>query len=136
MPCARSRAMIWPTDAWNSWRLILTQPFTSITRESQYCAYKSAARKWLFAISPGISEGTFLSINIYPMNSPTCGRGNTRWVFVHWYETGTWSGESCGLEPKGTPLKVEGQTRFFVSDDLQITDLVVTRTFSDWEKNL
>ena len=67
---------------------------------------------------------------------PTCGGGNSRWVFAHWFETGTWSGKSCGLDPEGSPLDVEGQTRFLVNDDLQITDLVVTRTFSDWEKKL
>ena len=71
------------------------------------------------------------------MNSPTCGRGrDSKWVFAHWYETGTWSGKSCGIEPEGTPLTVEGQTRFHVSDDLVITQLVVTRTFSDWETKL
>ena len=68
---------------------------------------------------------------------PTCGRGeNSNWVFCHWYETGTWSGKSCGLEPQGTPLTVEGQTRFLVSDDMKITHFVVTRTYSDWEKEL
>uniref|UniRef100_A0A7S4JJF8 SnoaL-like domain-containing protein n=1 Tax=Odontella aurita TaxID=265563 RepID=A0A7S4JJF8_9STRA len=68
---------------------------------------------------------------------PTCGGGRgDRWVFAHWYETGTWSGESCGIDPEGTPLAVEGQTRFEVSDDLKIIRMVVTRTFSDWEKKL
>ena len=61
------------------------------------------------------------------------GRGN-RWVFAHWYETGTWSGESLGITPHNTPLSVEGQTRFLVNDDLEIERIVVTRTFSDWEK--
>ena len=61
------------------------------------------------------------------------GRGN-RWVFAHWYETGTWSGDSLGIEPQGAPLSVEGQTRFLVNDDLKIEKIVVTRTFSDWEK--
>jgi len=55
-------------------------------------------------------------------------------VFAHWYETGTWSGESCGIPPQYTPLNVEGQTRFFVNDDLKIADLVVTRTFTEWER--
>jgi hypothetical protein len=67
---------------------------------------------------------------------PTCARGRERWVLAHWYETGTWSCESCGIPPQGTPLTVEGQTRFLVSDSLQITDMVVTRTFSDWEMAL
>lgn len=72
---------------------------------------------------------------------PTCGRGSgSRWVFSHWYETGTWSGTSCGIEPKGdgtlmSPL-CEGQTRFLVSDDLKIEEIVVTRTFTEWEKML
>lgn len=61
------------------------------------------------------------------------GMGN-RWVFAHWYETGNWTGESCGVKPEGTPLSVEGQTRFLVNDDLKIEKIVVTRTFSDWEK--
>mmetsp|Transcript_65563 Transcript_65563/g.77631 ORF Transcript_65563/g.77631 Transcript_65563/m.77631 type:complete len:182 (-) Transcript_65563:102-647(-) len=69
-------------------------------------------------------------------HGPVCGRGDSRWVLAHWYETGTWSGFSCGLYPEGTPLTVEGQTRFLVSDELKITDVVVTRTFSDWEKAL
>ena len=67
---------------------------------------------------------------------PTCGRGKTKWVFTHWYETGTWTGKSLGAEPQNTPLTVEGQTRFLVSDDMRITDMVITRTFSDWEKSI
>ena len=68
--------------------------------------------------------------------SPTCGRGNTRWVFAHWYEEGTWKGISRDIEPDGSPLAVEGQTRFLVNDDLKITEMVVCRTFSDWENQL
>ena len=45
-------------------------------------------------------------------------------------------GESCGIEAEGTPLDVEGQTRFYVNDDCKIEELVVTRTFSNWEKEL
>ena len=30
-------------------------------------------------------------------------------------------------------MKVEGQTRFLVNDELKIVDMVVTRTFTDWE---
>lgn len=52
---------------------------------------------------------------------------------AHWYETGTWSGESCGMEPTNEPMKVEGQTRFLVNEELKIVDMVVTRTFTDWE---
>jgi hypothetical protein len=33
----------------------------------------------------------------------------------------------------GTPLAVEGQTRFLVNELNKIEKLVVTRTFSDWE---
>ena len=66
---------------------------------------------------------------------PTCGR-NTRWVFANWYEEGTWNGKSRGIEPDGTPLDVEGQTRFYVNDDLKIEHMVITRTFSEWEKQL
>ena len=65
---------------------------------------------------------------------PECGR-NSNWVVAHWYETGTWSGTSCGLEPNHQPMAVEGQTRFLVHpESLQITQLVVTRTFTEWEK--
>jgi len=62
------------------------------------------------------------------------------WVVAHWYETGTWSGESCGVAPPvtaagtGRPMAVEGQTRFLVDPvDFKITDIVVTRTFTEWE---
>eukprot|EP00550_Attheya_septentrionalis_P004741 CAMPEP_0198293808 /NCGR_PEP_ID=MMETSP1449-20131203/18941_1 /TAXON_ID=420275 /ORGANISM="Attheya septentrionalis, Strain CCMP2084" /LENGTH=144 /DNA_ID=CAMNT_0043993531 /DNA_START=95 /DNA_END=526 /DNA_ORIENTATION=+ len=65
-------------------------------------------------------------------HGPLCGRGRSKWVLAHWYEEGSWSGSSCGIEPKGTPLTVEGQTRFLVSDELTISDMVVTRTFCDW----
>jgi hypothetical protein len=65
---------------------------------------------------------------------PECGR-DSGWVVAHWYETGTWTGKSCGLQPTGEPMKVEGQTRFLVSeDDFKIQEFVVTRTFTDWEK--
>ncbi len=67
---------------------------------------------------------------------PTCGRGSTRWVYAHWYEKGTWMGVSQGLEPQFTPLDVEGQTRFLVNDNLHIVEMVVTRTFSEWETKL
>mmetsp|Transcript_13573 Transcript_13573/g.25505 ORF Transcript_13573/g.25505 Transcript_13573/m.25505 type:complete len:195 (+) Transcript_13573:75-659(+) len=67
---------------------------------------------------------------------PTCGRGKSKWVYAHWYEEGTWSGKSRGIEPDGSALDVEGQTRFFVDDSLKITSMVVTRTFSKWEKKL
>lgn len=33
-------------------------------------------------------------------------------------------------------MAVEGQTRFYVDDNLQITELVVTRTFTEWENTL
>jgi hypothetical protein len=57
-------------------------------------------------------------------------------VFANWYEEGTFKGESRGIQPDGSPLDVEGQTRFLVNDDLKITEMVVTRTFSEWEKQL
>ena len=66
---------------------------------------------------------------------PECGR-SSNWVVAHWYETGTWSGKSCGLEPRHEPMAVEGQTRFLVNEDDKITELVVTRTFTDWEKQM
>lgn len=65
---------------------------------------------------------------------PECGR-SSNWVVAHWYETGTWSGESCGLAPSHQPMTVEGQTRFLVDpESWKITDFVVTRTFTDWEQ--
>ena len=68
---------------------------------------------------------------------PTCGRGfRMRWVFAHWYEEGTWKGFSQDIEPDFSPLYVEGQTRFLVNDDLQIVEMVVTRTLSAWEQRL
>jgi hypothetical protein len=68
--------------------------------------------------------------------SPTCGRGKSKWVLAHWYEEGTFKGESRGIKPDGSKLDVEGQTRFLVNDNLKITEMVVTRTFSDGEKKL
>eukprot|EP00542_Grammatophora_oceanica_P009358 CAMPEP_0194026476 /NCGR_PEP_ID=MMETSP0009_2-20130614/766_1 /TAXON_ID=210454 /ORGANISM="Grammatophora oceanica, Strain CCMP 410" /LENGTH=158 /DNA_ID=CAMNT_0038665167 /DNA_START=145 /DNA_END=618 /DNA_ORIENTATION=+ len=63
---------------------------------------------------------------------PECGRTND-WIVAHWYETGTWTGESCGLKPTNEPMAVEGQTRFLVDpESLKITDFVVTRTFTEW----
>lgn len=69
--------------------------------------------------------------------SPTCGRGrNNNWVYAHWYEEGSWSGSSKGIEPDGSKLDVQGQTRFWVDDDLKIKEIVITRTFSRWEESL
>lgn len=69
-------------------------------------------------------------------HGPECGR-NSDWVVAHWYETGTWSGESCGIQPDHSPMSVEGQTRFLVdSDSYKIKELVVTRTFTKWEQHL
>lgn len=66
---------------------------------------------------------------------PECGRTTSGWVVAHWYETGTWSGESCGIPPQNTPMAVEGQTRFRVDpSDMKIKEFVVTRTFTEWEK--
>jgi hypothetical protein len=36
--------------------------------------------------------------------------------------------ESRSIEPDGSELDVEGQTRFLVDNNLRITDMVVTRT--------
>mmetsp|Transcript_25788 Transcript_25788/g.46723 ORF Transcript_25788/g.46723 Transcript_25788/m.46723 type:complete len:263 (-) Transcript_25788:325-1113(-) len=70
-------------------------------------------------------------------HGPTCGRGrNNKWVYAHWYETGSWSGTSQGIDPDGSPLTVQGQTRFLVDDDLKIKEIVITRTFSRWEEML
>mmetsp|Transcript_28020 Transcript_28020/g.50703 ORF Transcript_28020/g.50703 Transcript_28020/m.50703 type:complete len:94 (+) Transcript_28020:588-869(+) len=69
--------------------------------------------------------------------SPTCGRGSrNNWVYAHWYETGTLSANSKGVESDGSPLNVQGQTRFLVGDDLKIKEIVITRTFSRWEEML
>eukprot|EP00578_Thalassiosira_sp_NH16_P015463 CAMPEP_0181126580 /NCGR_PEP_ID=MMETSP1071-20121207/27717_1 /TAXON_ID=35127 /ORGANISM="Thalassiosira sp., Strain NH16" /LENGTH=249 /DNA_ID=CAMNT_0023212215 /DNA_START=15 /DNA_END=764 /DNA_ORIENTATION=- len=66
---------------------------------------------------------------------PTCGRGrNNNWVYAHWYEEGSWCGNSQGIEPDGSLLTVQGQTRFLVDDDLKIKEIVITRTFSRWEE--
>ena len=70
-------------------------------------------------------------------NRPTCGRGrNNNWVYAHWYEEGSFSGNSQGIEPDNSPLTVQGQTRFHVDNDLKIDEIVITRTFSKWEEQL
>ena len=67
---------------------------------------------------------------------PECSK-QSNWVVAHWYETGTWSGVSCDLEPNYQPMAVEGQTRFKVCPEtLKIQEFVVTRTFTEWEKML
>jgi hypothetical protein len=67
---------------------------------------------------------------------PEKGR-TSEWVVAHWFETGTWSGDSCGIAAANKPMAVEGQTRFLVdSEALKITDMVVTRTFTEWEERL
>jgi myo-inositol-1(or 4)-monophosphatase len=62
------------------------------------------------------------------------------WVVAHWYESGHWSGDSCGIEAPNPPrpMTVEGQTRFKVAsqpgrDEPKIQEFVVTRTFTEWE---
>jgi len=75
-------------------------------------------------------------INFY--YGPECGRASD-WVVAHWYETGAWSGESCGIPPPNppVPMAVEGQTRFRVDPaTLTIQELVVTRTFTEWEEKM
>jgi hypothetical protein len=65
---------------------------------------------------------------------PEKGR-TSEWVVAHWFETGTWSGDSCGIPAANKPMAVEGQTRFLVDQEaLKITDMVVTRTFTEWEE--
>jgi hypothetical protein len=58
-------------------------------------------------------------------------------VVAHWWEVGTWSGESCGLAPPvaNSPNRMacEGQTRFLVQGG-KIQEFVVTRTVTEWEK--
>lgn len=69
---------------------------------------------------------------------PECGR-DSNWVVAHWYEIGTWSGESCGIAAPNPPqpMTVEGQTRFRVCPDkLKIEEFVVTRTFTEWEQQM
>uniref|UniRef100_A0A7S0G9T3 inositol-phosphate phosphatase n=1 Tax=Proboscia inermis TaxID=420281 RepID=A0A7S0G9T3_9STRA len=63
------------------------------------------------------------------------GSEEGEWVVAHWYETGNWSGASCGIPPPNPvqAMECEGQTRFWVSND-KIQRLVVTRTFTDWER--
>jgi len=58
---------------------------------------------------------------------------SSRWVVAHWYETGTWKGASCGIPPKNISMAVEAQTRFWVNENMKIQDMVVTRTFTEWE---
>jgi len=70
------------------------------------------------------------------VQGPECGRASD-WVVAHWYETGTWSGTSCGIPPAFQPMSVEGQTRFLVNrNDWTIQEFVVTRTFTEWEKQV
>ena len=67
---------------------------------------------------------------------PECGQ-RSDWVVAHWYETGTWSGDSCGISATNRPMVVEGQTRFLVdTESYKIKELVVTRTFTEWEEAL
>lgn len=78
-------------------------------------------------------------------NPPRADRDG-EWVWAHWFETGTWSGQSEGIEPDGRPLDVAGHTRFYVEDvpvataggeiQKRITKQVVFRTFAQWELSL
>jgi len=71
--------------------------------------------------------------------SPPCCDRNGEWVWAHWAEDGTWSGESKGLAAGNTPLDVSGHTRFYLEDhggQWKIARQVVYRTFSDWERAL
>ena len=67
---------------------------------------------------------------------PECSL-HSDWVMAHWYETGTWSGDSCGIPATNRRMAVEGQTRFLVgTDSYKIKEIVVTRTFTEWEEAL
>jgi Tfp pilus assembly protein PilV len=69
---------------------------------------------------------------------PEKGR-TSAWVIAHWFETGTWSGDSGGIPAPAAhkPMAVEGQTRFLVDREaMKITSMVVTRTFTEWEECL
>ena len=58
------------------------------------------------------------------------------WVVAHWWETGTWCGESCNIPVPDPPrnMKCEGQTRFQINTSTNTIDkLIVTRTFTEWE---
>ena len=71
---------------------------------------------------------------------PRLDRDGT-WVWAHWAETGTWTGESRGLKPDGSVLEVSGQTRFQLekerdSGTYKIKRQVVYRTFCAWELGL
>ena len=70
---------------------------------------------------------------------PICDREG-KWVWVHWVESGRWTGESLGVTPGNTVLNVGGHTRFLLREQqngsLKITKQVVYRTFSDWELSL
>ncbi|KAL7439846.1 hypothetical protein ACHAXM_006902 [Skeletonema potamos] len=66
-------------------------------------------------------------------HGPTCGRGsNNNWVYAH---IGM-RREHLGIEPVGSPLTVQRQTRFLVGNDLKIREIVITRTFSRWGEAL
>lgn len=83
-----------------------------------------------------VTAPTFYSHMSYCTQGPECGR-HSNWVVAHWYEVGTWSGASCGLAPTHRPMHVEGQTRFRINPStLEIVELVVTRTFTEWEQAL
>lgn len=123
------------SDVWNSWQPILTQKSSFTIRKFSLCLED----RNLSHIDHSLINRSFYirRYDFFNNNSPTCGRGkNNRWVFAHWYEEGTWKGISRGIEPNGSPLDVQGQTRFLVNDDLKITEMVVSRTFSEWEKLL
>ena len=58
------------------------------------------------------------------------------WVVAHWWETGTWCGESCNIPVPDPPrnMKCEGQTRFQINTSTNTIDkFIVTRTFTEWE---
>ena len=114
--------------SWRCWLSIAIPSFESVWCLD--CLLTHFACVWPLSI-------LFIFLFWYFCNTcrPECGR-SSNWVVAHWYETGTWTGKSCGVEPTNEPMAVEGQTRFLINDDMQICEMVVTRTFCDWETKM
>mmetsp|Transcript_47417 Transcript_47417/g.143540 ORF Transcript_47417/g.143540 Transcript_47417/m.143540 type:complete len:422 (-) Transcript_47417:166-1431(-) len=70
---------------------------------------------------------------------PMCDREG-KWVWCHWVESGTWSGQSLGVTPNNTLLDVGGHTRFLLETQedgsQKIIKQVVYRTLSEWELSI
>mmetsp|Transcript_17958 Transcript_17958/g.29107 ORF Transcript_17958/g.29107 Transcript_17958/m.29107 type:complete len:496 (+) Transcript_17958:46-1533(+) len=100
------------------------------------CGLSKGEPRWATPEDMAARCGEFLAAHpdcrVHFHHPPTTA-GTGRWVWAHWYETGTWTGRSLGAQPTGAPLEVQGQTRFRLDAQDRIEKLVVTRTFSDWE---